>query len=294
MCVAMIESAGDPTRVSHAGAAGLWQFIPETARRYKLVVGRQVDQRFDPVLETYAAAAYLRDLMDLFGGDIEPALASYNAGEAFIADAVASTGNRGFWALKPHGQGDDGAVTIPRETYDYVARFFAVGIIYQNLSRYGFDQPAAGDDPFVMIEMAGALDLDRLAVDLGLDPHILASMNGSFIDVATDESVRTLVRLPAAPVEEYVDRLRATRRYGVTYVYRHKVTNYETLRAIAEDYDVSPSRLALHNNIEPDARLVPGMILQVPATMRNERAASSSERNLAWWKDYRERNQPMR
>ncbi|MCL4233349.1 MAG: transglycosylase SLT domain-containing protein [Deltaproteobacteria bacterium] len=292
LCVAMIESAGDPKRVSPAGAAGLWQFIPETARRYRLVVGRGVDQRFDPILQTYAAAAYLRDLLDMFGGDVEPALAGYNCGESYIANALASTGLGGFWTLMPHGSGDGRAMTIPKETYDYVARFFAVGIIYQNLERYGFDQPAADDDPFVMLEMVGSLDLDRLAADLNLDPDRLALMNSSFVDRRADAEQRVMVRLPAAPVENYVDILRGTRTYRVSYVYRHRVTNYETFRAIAEDYGVSPARIALHNNLDSEDRLKPGILLHIPTTMRNRRAEQASERNVEWWRSFLERNAP--
>ncbi|MCB9489479.1 MAG: transglycosylase SLT domain-containing protein [Deltaproteobacteria bacterium] len=282
-CVAMIESAVDPTRVSHANAAGLWQFIPGTARRYNLAVTATVDQRFDPELQTYAAAAYLHDLLSMFGGAIEPALAGYNAGEGFISSAMISEGVGTFWDLDPHGSANAPGITIPRETYDYVARFFAVAIIYQNLSAYGFEQPPAEDDPFVLVQIEGDVGVDDLAMDLDLAADQIGSLNPSLVVGRTDDAVRTAIKLPAADPEEYVAKLRATRSYRISYIYRHKVTNYQSLRAIAEEYGVSAARIANLNDLTDPARLPEGLVIEIPCSMSNADAALASRQNLDWW-----------
>ncbi|HDZ1357368.1 TPA: lytic transglycosylase domain-containing protein [Klebsiella pneumoniae] len=74
--VAATESGGDPFAESKAGAKGLFQFMPGTAKDMGLK-GRDV---FDPHKSADAAARYLRYLLEATGGDLEKTLASYNWG----------------------------------------------------------------------------------------------------------------------------------------------------------------------------------------------------------------------
>lgn len=78
------ESAYIPGAVSPAGATGLMQLMPATAARYR------VANIEDPTENLRGGARYLRDLLDMFGNDLQLALAAYNAGE----NAVAQYGNR--------------------------------------------------------------------------------------------------------------------------------------------------------------------------------------------------------
>ncbi len=82
--VITIESAYDPNAVSRAGAVGLMQLMPATARRYG------VANRRDPVANLTGGIRYLRDLLVRFDHNLELALAGYNAGE----NAVERFGNR--------------------------------------------------------------------------------------------------------------------------------------------------------------------------------------------------------
>jgi len=75
------ESAWDPRAVSAKGAAGLMQLMPQTARRYG------VRDRFDPRENIEGGVRYLRDLLELFGGELQLVLAAYNAGEAAVMRA---------------------------------------------------------------------------------------------------------------------------------------------------------------------------------------------------------------
>lgn len=80
IALALAESGGDARNVSEAGAAGLWQLMPATARRYGLRVDSETDERFDVEKSTRAAARYIRRHLDAFDGDILWAVAAYNAG----------------------------------------------------------------------------------------------------------------------------------------------------------------------------------------------------------------------
>jgi soluble lytic murein transglycosylase-like protein len=78
------ESSFNPKAVSPAGASGLMQLMPETARIYG------VDDVFDPEENIHAGVKMMGELLARFDGDVELALAAYNAGP----NAVIRAGNR--------------------------------------------------------------------------------------------------------------------------------------------------------------------------------------------------------
>ncbi|WP_439292093.1 MULTISPECIES: transglycosylase SLT domain-containing protein [Rahnella] len=96
--VAITESAGNPNAVSGAGAQGLFQLMPGTAKD----LGLRGNDAFDPVKSAQAAAKYLSQLMKMNGGDLEKTLASYNWG----------VGN-----VQKHGM-----ALMPQETRNYVPK----------------------------------------------------------------------------------------------------------------------------------------------------------------------------
>jgi soluble lytic murein transglycosylase-like protein len=113
------ESGFDARAVSPKGALGLMQVLPTTAERYGVAAdkrGTVETKLFDPRINIATGSRYLRDLIAMFPGQIELALAAYNAGEG----AVQRAGNQ-----------------IPnfRETQDYVATV---------LQLYAYLKPAAG------------------------------------------------------------------------------------------------------------------------------------------------------
>lgn len=112
--VVRAESAYDPAAVSSAGAVGLMQLMPATARRYG------VRDRTDPAQNLRGGTHYLRDLLDLFDGDLVLALAGYNAGEN---------------AVLRHGR----AVPPYAETREYVRR---VQDFYARYQQEGLPAPA--------------------------------------------------------------------------------------------------------------------------------------------------------
>ena len=112
-----IESGRNPLALSRKGARGLWQLMPDTARRYGLEVDTLRDERVDIARSTEAAAQYLADLYAQFGS-WPLALAAYNWGEGNLADAIARTHSSDFSLLAFSG-------ALPQETRKYVPAVLA-------------------------------------------------------------------------------------------------------------------------------------------------------------------------
>src|SRR5450631_407906 len=110
VALVLVESGGQILALSPKGARGIWQFMPDTARRYGLVVTAERDERIEVVKSTRAAARYLRDLHQRFG-DWRLAFAAYNAGEQAVERAVARAGHGDFSRIDR---------ALPEETRNYI------------------------------------------------------------------------------------------------------------------------------------------------------------------------------
>ncbi|NNE65668.1 MAG: transglycosylase SLT domain-containing protein [Pyrinomonadaceae bacterium] len=183
-----VESAWKPTARSWAAAAGLWQFIPGTGRRYGLRRTSYIDERQSFEKATRASARYLRFLANRYGGNWELAMAGYNCGEGNVDRAIRRAGKRNFWAAYPY---------LPRETRNYVPNILATIIIANNPYKYGFGH----------VKPAPKLRYDRVRVP--------SSTNLSLVAQASNSSIQYLrylnpeLRTNRTPPEPYVVRIPA-------------------------------------------------------------------------------------
>lgn len=136
--IVLVESTFLSESMSRAGAVGLWQFTPRTARAYGLKVGERVDERRDIRKATRAGSQYIRELILEFGAgsSVMLALAAYNLGPGKVKAAVRRTvtnpiRQRDFWYLYR-------ARALPEETREYVPRVIAAMIIGRNPDQFGF------------------------------------------------------------------------------------------------------------------------------------------------------------
>lgn len=157
----MIESGYRPTVRSHAGAVGIWQFMPATGRGMGLRIDSLVDERMDPVRSTHAAARHLRQLHRQFG-DWSLAAAAYNAGGGRISRGMQRFGARDFWQLAQRGD-------LAQETRHYVPRLYATTIIAKDPARFGYAPPSGPARPFAY---------DSIRVDLPTPLPVLADAGG--------------------------------------------------------------------------------------------------------------------
>jgi soluble lytic murein transglycosylase-like protein len=133
----LVESALVRDDTSPAGAVGLWQFTPATARAYGLRVTRRVDERLDAQKSTQAACRYLRELILDFGSgtSVMLALAAYNVGPTRVKQEIHRVSDpikqRNFWYLYR-------VRALPEETREYVPKVIAAMIIGRSPERFGF------------------------------------------------------------------------------------------------------------------------------------------------------------
>lgn len=125
--LACIESSLNPRAVSPAKAAGIWQFMPSTAKEYGLEVNDEVDERFNIEKSTAAACRYFKKALARYGGNWNSVFASYNAGMARISKQL-------------DAQLADNALDLylVDETQRYPFRIMAMKVLMENPAAYGF------------------------------------------------------------------------------------------------------------------------------------------------------------
>lgn len=119
--LAVVESKLKNTALSGAGAAGIWQLMPATARILGLKISGKTDERRYTYMSTVAAAKYLKALYKQFD-DWLLVIAAYNSGAGTVYKAIKKSGSRDFWKLQNF---------LPRETRMHVKRFIATHFHYE-------------------------------------------------------------------------------------------------------------------------------------------------------------------
>jgi membrane-bound lytic murein transglycosylase D len=128
--LSLVESGMNPRIVSHAGAAGLWQFMPKAGTAYGLRVDKTVDERLDPERSTQAATRFLSDLHKRFGR-WELAMAAYNMGHGGLLTSIRKYNTNDFWELAELEAG------VPYETALYVPKILAIAFVARNKEAFG-------------------------------------------------------------------------------------------------------------------------------------------------------------
>ena len=135
-----IESAFNPQAVSHAKAAGMWQFMPATGKDFDLKQNIFRDDRRDVLASTRAALDYLQMLHGMFN-DWHLALAAYNWGQGSVKRAIERNDKKGL----PTGYED---INMPQETRMYVPKLQAVKNIVANPAAFNAKLPIIENHPF--------------------------------------------------------------------------------------------------------------------------------------------------
>lgn len=272
----IVESAYIPYAYSHGRAAGLWQFIPATGRRFGLKQNWWYDGRRDVVESTRAALDYLQYLHKYFDGDWLLALAAYNAGEGNVRRAIRRNEARGrptdFWHLD-----------LPRETENYVPKLLALKALVTEPEHHGVNLWPIPDEPYLtVVPLPGQMDLAVAAELAGMEVDDIYLLNPAYNRWATDPNGPHNLLLPIERATEFRTALAKVPAGQLVTWQRHRIRSGETLGHIAERYDTTVSVIKRSNQLRSSS-IRAGDYLLVPVAQRpsGDYALTADQRRAA-------------
>jgi membrane-bound lytic murein transglycosylase D len=265
----VVESAFQPFAYSHGRAAGLWQFVPGTGRRYGLKQTWWYDGRRDIAEGTRAALDYLQYLHKHFNGDWLLALAAYNSGEGTVARAIKRNKRRGkptdYWSLN-----------LPRETEGYVPKLLAISALVANPPAYGVLLDSIPDEPYLTtVEVGSQIDLDLAAELAGISLEEIYLYNPGFNRWATDPKGPHRLLVPIENAELFTENLAQYPTSQRIKWIRHRVRSGEVLGTLADKYHTTVSMIRSVNRMHSN-RLRIGQHLTIPVARKSLRRYSLS------------------
>ncbi len=267
--LSMIESGFSAYAYSFARAAGPWQFVQGTSKRYGLVTDFWVDERRDPYKATVAAAKYLKELKQRFHGDWYLAWAGYNAGEGRISRAIRKERTTDFWRMTTGKRR-----SLRAETRHYVPKLIAAALIAKHPERFGFhveyEQPREVDE----VRVPDATDLHVLAKTAGITFEELHDLNPELRRFCTPPGGWT-IKLPKGSRDTFLaeyQKLDAKDRLSFT---EHRVEKGEPLNRIARAYGVTEAAILRTNGIKSYRQIKPGRMLVIPMAGSSRMLAGS-------------------
>ena len=258
----IVESGYQPYAYSPSKAAGIWQFIPPTAREYGLKKNWWYDGRRDIFASTKAASHFLKDMKRHFKGDWLLAIASYNTGAGNVGKSIKKAdyviGKKSFWDLN-----------LPRETEIYVPKLIALRDIMSNPSKYGVKIPNVPNKAITkFVSIKYPIDFYTISVLSEVDENEIYQLNPGFSAWYFLPTMQKRLLLPANNADIF------SKRYSklIRLIYSkksHKVVKGDTLSKISRIYNVSIKSIKVLNNLSSDLIKI-DQKLQLPIEGLNE------------------------
>jgi membrane-bound lytic murein transglycosylase D len=238
--LAQAESGFLPRAVSNKAATGMWQFVKFRGQQYGLNQTAFTDDRLDPEKATRAAARHLKDLYNEFG-NWYLAIAAYNCGPGNVEKAVERTGYADFFELRTRR-------AIPAETTNYVPIILAMTIMTKNAKEYGLDDvvPLAPLE-YDSVEMTASTNLDLIGDMTDTPVSQLVELNPSLLKSVAPEGYSVRVPKGSGPtLSAAIETVPASQRASWRM---HRVTDGDTLAAIAKRYGATPKSISDANQL---------------------------------------------
>ena len=272
-----VESSFNPRAYSKFGAAGIWQFVRSTGRRY-MRVDYVVDERRDPILSSYAAARLLKDNYERLGS-WPLALTAYNHGASGMARAKRING--GYEAIFKYYNGR----RFRFASRNFYSEFLAARDVAKNYQRYfgklKFEKPAA----YTVFKMPGYVNVIQLSNHLDVKVEKIRRLNPSLrkpvfraekyipkgFDLRLPPKVRRKKTLTTAGIPSELIRSKQKRSRF------HRVEKGDTTGKIARLHSVSIRELVRANNLNSRATIYAGQNLIIPAIGKTSQVTTSKK-----------------
>lgn len=252
----MIESGFNPAAYSHMHAAGMWQFIPSTGRKYGLQQTWWYDGRRDVLEATRAALDYLQYLYDMFD-DWQIALAAYNCGEGAMKRAIDRNRRAGLPT-------DYTSLRLPRETRNYLPKLQAVKNIITDPDLFNLALDTVPNRPyFAVVSVPSQIDMAMAAKLANVPLEEIKNLNPAhYRPVITSKASRQLL-VPVDKAELFQANLQNNDQPLVTWQ-TYQLKRGERLDTVAAKFNTSQERLREVNGLLGNRSVRPGQMLLVP------------------------------
>jgi len=269
--LAMAESNFRTRAYSKKRAAGLWQFMPQTGRRYNLKIDEYVDERRDLIKSTEAAAKYLSALHKRFGKWYLAAIA-YNCGGGRLNKAIKKAGTDDLFVLV-----DENKKYIPKESRYYIRKIIALALIgtdeqYMLSSEYEHLLNRANAYSISTVKLSSGESLKRVANLIDMPLKDLKKLNSHLkYDFVPPYAKEYNVYIPYIKLSDFKQKYYKAKMQNIYKV--HVVTSGDNLSYIGKRYGVSYKVIKDFNHLKSN-RLRLRQKLIIPITK------SSSKKKL--------------
>lgn len=271
-----VESSFNPNAYSKVAAAGMWQFMPATARQY-MRVDHIIDERMDPFLATEGAAKLLKRNFEITG-TWPLALTAYNHGAGGMVRAARAMGSTDIDRIVAGYRGP----AFGFASRNFYASFLAALEVDRNAEKYFGKVTLALPVDFDTLALHDYVPAKSVAESVGLSLEELRQYNPGFLDtVWTGEKYIPkgyTIRVPRARLKGPLAEVVA----GIPSIYRfayqkpdvlHKIRSGESLSVIASRYNTSVSKLMALNGLNSHM-IRAGQTLKLPGVVQAENSVA--------------------
>ncbi len=262
-----VESSFNVNAYSKVGAAGIWQFIPSSARIY-LQLNRIEDSRRDPIYATMGAARHLRDDYDMLGS-WPLAITAYNHGRAGVARAVEETGSHDIATIIRDYDGKSWGFA----SRNFYAEFLAAYEIERDHKKYFEDLDYEPRIDYQEVQVRDYVRFATLAKLAKCSVDEMRELNPGFTSEVVEGKLYVprnyTVRVPAGRLTQfraaYAELAPGERfaRQRTTFV-MHRVARGQTIAVIAKRYRTTVAAIQVANGLREGRRLKTGQRLKIP------------------------------